>query len=98
AARKLCALIELGGRDSNPDSQIQSLESYHWTTSQRLATTNLQMGRAVVKCRARRFVSSRAGRLLTPRSVPRPARRALLRGGRGAHNARAGASLAPQKP
>src|SRR5437868_11266719 len=25
----------LGGRDSNPDSQIQSLESYHWTTSQR---------------------------------------------------------------
>ncbi len=23
----------LGGRDSNPDSQIQSLESYHWTTS-----------------------------------------------------------------
>ena len=24
----------LGGRDSNPDSQIQSLESYHWTTSQ----------------------------------------------------------------
>src|ERR1051325_3081543 len=26
--------IWLGGRDSNPDSQIQSLESYHWTTSQ----------------------------------------------------------------
>src|SRR2546423_13256878 len=24
----------LGGRDSNRDSQIQSLESYHWTTSQ----------------------------------------------------------------
>src|SRR6266850_2411045 len=24
----------LGGRDSNPDSQIQSLVSYHWTTSQ----------------------------------------------------------------
>ena len=23
----------LGGRESNPDSQIQSLESYHWTTS-----------------------------------------------------------------
>ena len=27
-------MIWLGGRDSNPDSQIQSLESYHWTTSQ----------------------------------------------------------------
>ena len=27
-------LFWLGGRDSNPDSQIQSLESYHWTTSQ----------------------------------------------------------------
>jgi hypothetical protein len=26
--------IWLGGRDSNPDSQIQSLVSYHWTTSQ----------------------------------------------------------------
>ena len=25
----------LGGRDSNPDSQIQSLESYRWTTPQR---------------------------------------------------------------
>jgi hypothetical protein len=31
---------------------IQSLESYHWTTSQQ-ATLNLQTGRAVVKCRAR---------------------------------------------
>src|ERR1043166_3842954 len=28
----------LGGRDSNPDSQIQSLESYHWTTSQQRGT------------------------------------------------------------
>ena len=26
--------VWLGGRDSNPDSQIQSLVSYHWTTSQ----------------------------------------------------------------
>ena len=25
----------LGGRDSNPDRQIQNLQSYHWTTSQR---------------------------------------------------------------
>ena len=25
----------LGGRDSNPDRQIQSLQSYRWTTSQR---------------------------------------------------------------
>ena len=24
----------LGGRDSNPDRQIQSLQSYRWTTSQ----------------------------------------------------------------
>ena len=24
----------LGGRDSNPDKQIQSLRSYRWTTSQ----------------------------------------------------------------
>ena len=30
----LSELCWLGGRDSNPDSQIQSLESYHWTTSQ----------------------------------------------------------------
>ena len=27
-------IVWLGGRDSNPDSQIQSLVSYHWTTSQ----------------------------------------------------------------
>jgi hypothetical protein len=26
----------LGGRDSNPDRQIQNLQSYHWTTSQRI--------------------------------------------------------------
>ena len=26
----------LGGRDSNPDRQIQNLQSYHWTTSQDL--------------------------------------------------------------
>ena len=25
----------LGGRDSNPDTQIQNLQSYRWTTSQR---------------------------------------------------------------
>jgi hypothetical protein len=24
----------LGGRDSNPDTQIQNLQSYRWTTSQ----------------------------------------------------------------
>jgi hypothetical protein len=24
----------LGGRDSNPDRQIQNLQSYRWTTSQ----------------------------------------------------------------
>ena len=24
----------LGGRDSNPDSMVQSHVSYHWTTSQ----------------------------------------------------------------
>src|SRR5438132_7860202 len=34
-AHSRCELFWLGGRDSNPDSQIQSLESYHWTTSQR---------------------------------------------------------------
>jgi hypothetical protein len=34
-ARYLCRLVEvitkfwLGGRDSNPDTQIQSLQSYH---------------------------------------------------------------------
>src|SRR5450755_3352173 len=27
--------IWLGGRDSNPDTQIQNLQSYRWTTSQR---------------------------------------------------------------
>ena len=30
----LVVSLWLGGRDSNPDSQIQSLESYHWTTYQ----------------------------------------------------------------
>ena len=34
ADEELVGEIWLGGRDSNPDSQIQSLESYHWTTSQ----------------------------------------------------------------
>jgi hypothetical protein len=33
-AFRLLEMLWLGGRDSNPDSQIQSLESYHWTTSQ----------------------------------------------------------------
>ncbi len=35
----------LGGLDSNQDNQIQSLMSYHWTTSQQLApkrTTDYQ--------------------------------------------------------
>ncbi len=38
----------LGGRDSNPDSQIQSLESYHWTTSQQ-GFQNLRIEAALVK-------------------------------------------------
>jgi hypothetical protein len=29
-----CDVMELGRRDSNPDSVIQSHESYRWTTSQ----------------------------------------------------------------
>lgn len=37
----------LGGRDSNPDSQIQSLESYHWTTSQH-EVLNLRIEATVV--------------------------------------------------
>ena len=37
----------LGGRDSNPNSQIQSLESYHWTTSQQ-GSLNLRIARALV--------------------------------------------------
>ena len=36
-------IIWLGGRDSNPDSQIQSLESYHWTTSQQKRGLNLRI-------------------------------------------------------
>ena len=39
--------VWLGGRDSNPDSQIQSLESYHWTTSQQ-GDLNLRIGATVV--------------------------------------------------
>ena len=42
--------IWLGGRDSNPDSQIQSLESYHWTTSQQ-RNLNLRIEATVVKFR-----------------------------------------------
>ena len=38
----------LGGRDSNPDSQIQSLESYHWTTSQQ-GILNLRIVAPLVK-------------------------------------------------
>ena len=38
-----CGEVWLGGRDSNPDSQIQSLESYHWTTSQQ-RNLNLRIG------------------------------------------------------
>ena len=30
--------IWLGGRDSNPDTQIQNLQSYRWTTSQQGGT------------------------------------------------------------
>jgi hypothetical protein len=33
-------LRELGGRDSNPDKQIQSLRSYRWTTSQKVYRIN----------------------------------------------------------
>ncbi len=40
-AFRLLEKFWLGGRDSNPDSQIQSLESYHWTTSQQ-EETNLR--------------------------------------------------------
>ena len=37
AARPRRCVVEkdwLGGRDSNPDTQIQNLQSYRWTTSQ----------------------------------------------------------------
>src|SRR5438874_13303954 len=41
----------LGGRDSNPDSQIQSLESYHWTTSQqRIRIYGTRCGKSTFVC------------------------------------------------
>src|ERR1051325_7229865 len=47
--------IWLGGRDSNPDSQIQSLESYHWTTSQQmnlnLRKSTTQVNSSILLCR-----------------------------------------------
>ena len=44
----------LGGRDSNPDSQIQSLESYRWTTPQYGGRRIMRGRRAAVKRRAAR--------------------------------------------
>jgi hypothetical protein len=34
----------LGGRDSNPDRQIQSLQSYRWTTSQQRKARRQRQG------------------------------------------------------
>src|SRR5262245_34501670 len=48
----------LGGRDSNPDSQIQSLESYHWTTSQQEGL-NLRIGLRVVNLRFQERLDSK---------------------------------------
>jgi hypothetical protein len=33
-SEKMATTFWLGGRDSNPDTQIQNLQSYRWTTSQ----------------------------------------------------------------
>jgi hypothetical protein len=42
---EVAELIWLGGRDSNPDRQIQSLQSYRWTTSQhKEGTSKTQQG------------------------------------------------------
>jgi hypothetical protein len=40
----LFVVNELGGRDSNPDKQIQSLRSYRWTTSQRSIESTTRKG------------------------------------------------------
>ena len=61
-------LLWLGGRDSNPDSQIQSLESYHWTTSQHEAL-NLRIGTGVVNLTLIRTITAYG---FTPESLNLP--------------------------
>ena len=41
----------LGGRDSNPDKQIQSLSCYRYTTSQQEGRTFLSIGGAGEACK-----------------------------------------------
>ena len=48
----------LGGRDSNPDKQIQSLSCYRYTTSQQKGRTFLSIGGAD---KARKTAAARYG-------------------------------------
>jgi hypothetical protein len=45
--RNMLKKVWLGGRDSNPDTQIQNLQSYRWTTSQRGCNRSFAAGNAV---------------------------------------------------
>src|SRR5262245_5833397 len=49
AAVSMSTAVWLGGRDSNPDSMVQSHVSYRWTTSQWRGTGSLSNGRRQVK-------------------------------------------------
>src|SRR6266852_2663418 len=55
----------LGGRDSNPDSQIQSLVSYHWTTSQQrtriYVSRPANVNRVVSRIAGRIFIAANTG-------------------------------------
>lgn len=57
----------LGGRDLNPDSQIQSLESYRWTTPQRTQDRGL--------CVSHHFGSNRGADLYCPARLRKNAAR-----------------------
>ena len=55
----------LGGRDSNPDSQIQSLVSYHWTTSQQrtriYVSRPANVNRVVSRIAGKIFIAANTG-------------------------------------
>ena len=71
----------LGGRDSNPDSMVQSHMSYRWTTSQQDRTTNIAEGLRPLQRRALLaacMLSGAAGPLFAASPVPRESGQMLL--------------------
>src|SRR5205085_1272516 len=87
--KKLRTRQWLGGRDSNPDRQIQNLQSYRWTTSQEQTTRTRQNYSTTYAPRLRNpalrktvFGMAPAIRQ-SPATIPPPARVRGLRSARG---------------